>query len=224
MPTVFDPLLATLVALLLRLFALTWRVQREGPDPFADGRPFVAATWHRGLFLAAAIHPDRGVVVPISRSRDGDRIDAVLRALGFGPSPRGSSSRGGATALRGMIRSVQSGSTVAIPCDGPRGPARRAKPGVAALARATGAPIVPVALSARPALRFGSWDEVVLGLPFARVLVRYGTPLEVPKDCDEDALERMREQVERTLDQMTDALDVRLGLIPAPRPAARGSE
>jgi lysophospholipid acyltransferase (LPLAT)-like uncharacterized protein len=221
--SLLDRLLAHLVAGLLRLFALTWRVRLEGPDPFAGGHPFVAVTWHRGLFLAAATHRDRGLVVPVSRSRDGDRIDAVLHALGFGPSPRGSSSRGATSALRGMIRSVRSGHSVAILCDGPRGPARRAKPGFAALARVTGAPVVPVSLSARPALRFGSWDRVVLGLPFARVVVVYGEPLGVPKECDEDALERVREQVEGILERMTDELDARLGLVAGPRPLARGS-
>lgn len=191
--------LGSLGAWILRGLAATWRVQLEGPDPFAGGAPFVAALWHRGLFIAAGVFRDRGAVVPVSLSRDGERIDAVLVRLGFGPSPRGSSSRGGPQALAGMIRAVREGRAVGVLCDGPRGPSGRAKPGVLAAARATGVTLQPVGLAARPALRFGSWDRVVLPVPFARVAVVFGPPMRVPREAPREQLDGLRAQLEGAL-------------------------
>jgi len=209
------PWLGGLAALALRALGASWRVRAEGPDPFASGeRPLLGALWHRGFLAAAALFRDRDAVVMVSRSRDGDWIEAVLRRLGYAASPRGSSSRGASGALRQQIGLVAEGRIGALLCDGPRGPARRAKPGVLALARGTGAPLYPLAIAARPALRLGSWDRTLLPLPFARVLCLYGEPLRVPRDANEAKLEELRLRLERELDRLTEAADARLGLPP----------
>ncbi len=201
-PDLATRLLAALMAGLLRALGATWRLRVAGGDPFAGGQPFVAALWHRGLFVAAWAFRDRQAIVPVSRSRDGERIAAVLDRLGFGPPPRGSSSRGGREALAGMIRAVRSGQSVGVLCDGPRGPARRAKPGVLAAARATGVPLWPLGLAARPALRFGSWDRVSLPLPFARVAAVFGPPLQVPREASRQQLDQQLLALERELDRL----------------------
>ena len=191
-----------LVATLLRALGATWRVRVTGDDPFSGGSPVIGALWHRGLFCAAHRFRDVGAVIPVSRSRDGDRIVAVLEQLGFGPSPRGSSSSGAATVLTGLIRAAQAGHHLGILCDGPRGPARLAKPGALAAARATGLVIRPLGIAAHPALEFGSWDRALLPLPFARVSFAWGKPLCVPREASRDALETLRAALERELEQL----------------------
>jgi lysophospholipid acyltransferase (LPLAT)-like uncharacterized protein len=189
-------------ALLLRTLGATWRVRSSGDDPFARGGAFVPVLWHRGFLVAVALFRGRAIAVPVSQSRDGDLVDAVLQRLGFAPSPRGSSSRGATALLREMIRRARAGVVVAVLPDGPRGPARVAKPGAVALAAAAGVPLVPVALEASPAWRFGSWDAALLPLPFARVHCRYGEPLAVPKRPAPEEIERMRREVEGALDRL----------------------
>lgn len=188
-------------ALLIRALGRSWRITREGPDPFASSEPFVGALWHQGMLVAAYAFRGRGVAVPVSQSRDGDLIDAVLRRLGFAASPRGSSSRGASSLLRSMIRLIGRGTVVAVLPDGPRGPAREAKPGVVALAASSGARLVPVGVAAQPALRFGSWDRAILPLPFARVRFRFGEPLRVPKKSGD--LGAHRRALEAALDRET---------------------
>jgi lysophospholipid acyltransferase (LPLAT)-like uncharacterized protein len=188
------------VAALLRVLGATWRVECHGDDPLAAGRQFVGAIWHGGLFCAAYRFRDRGIAIAVSQSRDGDRIDAVLAALGFGPSPRGSSSRGGIRALAGLIRSAQDGRSLGLLCDGPRGPARVAKPGIVSAARATGLPLHPIGIAASPALRFRSWDRVFLPLPFARIVFECAPPLDVPRDLERDGLEGWRSRIESALE------------------------
>jgi len=209
-------LVALAGALLIRALGTTWRVSVEGDNPFASGGPGIGAIWHRGFLVAAYGWRDRSFAIPVSRSRDGERIDAVLRQLGFAESPRGSSSAGATALLRELIRCVRRGQPVGILPDGPRGPAGRAKPGVVALARATGVPIVPLGISARPCIQLGSWDRAIVPLPFARVICRFGAPHEVPKRTPSGELEKHRLELERTLHRLDDELDARLGRTPAP--------
>jgi hypothetical protein len=196
-------------ALLIRALGRSWRITLEGPDPFAGPEPFVGALWHQGLLVAAYRWRGQGVAVPVSKSRDGDLIDGVLRRLGFAESPRGSSSRGGSALLRVLVRLTREGTVVAVLPDGPRGPAREAKPGVLALAGMTGAGLVPLGVAARPCIRFGSWDRALLPLPFARVHCVYGTPLRVPKRAED--LEASKRALEASLERVTEAAERALG-------------
>lgn len=214
-------LLALLVAVLLRLLGASWRFRIGGHDPFERHTAVVGVMWHQGLLVAAYCWRGRGFAIPVSRSRDGSRIDAVLRHLGFAESPRGSSSRGGTSALRRLIRIVRAGGHVGFLADGPRGPARVAKPGAVAVARATGAPLVPVGIAARPRKVFGSWDAAFLPAPFARVRCRYGPALFVPKEADAEELEMYRRRLEAELDRLQAQVEEELGLPPSPRESSR---
>lgn len=201
-------LLGRTAALALRLLARTWRVTTDGQDPLVpDHDAVVAAFWHRNILIAAWYYRDRAFSVAVSRSKDGDVIASALTGLGYSPSARGSSTRGGAAALRELARLVSSGVTVSVQPDGPQGPARVSKVGVVTLARLTGTPVQPVAFSARPAFRFKSWDETILPLPFARVSCRYGEPIAVARDADEEAEEARRRDLDAALNQLTDELD-----------------
>lgn len=210
------------IALVLRCLGATWRIRTEGANPFGKGEPVIASLWHQNLLVAAWLLRGQPIAVPVSLSRDGDLTAAVLERLGYPSPPRGSSSRGATGLLRQMIRSRRDGLSVGVLPDGPRGPARVAKPGVLAVARATSTPIRPVAMAARPALRFGSWDRTFLPLPFARVRVAYGPPILVPKNTREEALEGLRRHLEGELDRLADGLERELGLPPDPGGATSG--
>ncbi len=190
-------LLGTLAALAIRTLGATWRVERSGPAP--ERVPFVLVAWHRSLIVAAYAHRDRGLWVPLSLSRDGALAERALQRLGFARSPRGSSSRGGSVLLREMIRRVRAGESGGVLPDGPRGPAYALKPGVLALAAATGAQLVPVGVAAAPARALGSWDRALLPLPFARVCVRYGNALEIPRSANARELEEWRVRLSEAL-------------------------
>jgi lysophospholipid acyltransferase (LPLAT)-like uncharacterized protein len=195
-------LLAPPAAWLLRALAATWRIERSGCDPFAAATPdpAILALWHESALCAAATQRDRDIHVAVSRSRDGEHIARVLAWLGYGESLRGSSTRGGAEALRGALRCLRAGGVVAILVDGPQGPARVAKPGAVAAARLAGAPIIPLVYAARPCLRFASWDRMLLPLPFARVRVHYGDWLHVARQASEPEAEAARVLLEERLE------------------------
>jgi hypothetical protein len=201
-----------LVAGALRLLGATWRVQVVGDDPLDSGTPVIGALWHRGLFCAAYRFRDIGAVIPVSRSRDGDRVVAVLGRLGFGPSPRGSSSRGGHVALKGMIDAWKNGQPLGILCDGPRGPARKCKPGAVAAGRATGMPIRPIGIAGAPAIRFPSWDRAFLPLPFARVVFVYPPPLAIAEDADDATFDATIAKLEASIESAQKRADEIVGI------------
>jgi lysophospholipid acyltransferase (LPLAT)-like uncharacterized protein len=187
-----------------RTLAKSQRLRIVGDDPFAKDEPFVGALWHNAMFLGLGLFRDRGLVVAASRTRAGDRSSALLARLGYGPTVRGSTSRLPVAALAGMIRAARSGHSVAVTVDGGRGPAGQVRPGVLAVARASGHRICPVGMAARPCPRVqSSWESVLVPMPFARVVVVWGEPLRIARDADRDALERSRVELERALHEAT---------------------
>ncbi|MCS6327382.1 MAG: lysophospholipid acyltransferase family protein [Nitrospira sp.] len=111
---------------------------------FAEGRAVILAFWHAQQLMMPLAIPRLEAHVLISQHRDGELIRRIIARFGL-DAVRGSSTRGGAEALRRMIRIGRSGGNLALTPDGPKGPRQIAKVGVVQLARATGCPIIPMA-------------------------------------------------------------------------------
>lgn len=163
----------------IRLLARTWRIRvvgQEGLDALRARRaPLAFAFWHGQLLPLLYQHRNQGVAILISEHRDGEVIARIGYRLGY-RSVRGSSSRGAARALLGLVRELEGGGEVAVSPDGPRGPAERFAPGTLVAAQRSGAYIVPVAAVADRAWRLRSWDRFLIPKPFARVTVGYAVP------------------------------------------------
>jgi len=207
-PRRFPPwlrLFGALAASALRLWGATWRYRTVGNDPFlSEGEPIIGVVWHEFVLVLAHRFRDRRFTVAVSRSDDGEWISAALPSLGYREPVRGSSSRGGTAALLGLVRHVRAGTTVSILADGPRGPAHVSKPGPVALARLTGRPLIPVHFKASLAFRFRSWDTTLLPLPFSQIELRYGDPIFVPHDTDEDAEERLLHRLDQVMERLAE--------------------
>lgn len=142
----------------------------------------------------------RKMAVMASRSRDGELMKWVLTLLGF-KVVRGSSSRGGAGGLKGLLDAViKEGCHTSLAVDGPRGPIYEVKPGILAIAQKTGKPIVPVAGSARHRFVFKkAWNQCYLPLPFSKCVVVYGDPVWVSETANEEELQKLRSVLKKNL-------------------------
>ncbi len=188
-------------AALLRLGALTLRIRREEEAVaplWRAGTPIIYAVWHGRIFLLPYLYGGRRCKMLTSHSRDGELVARWASRFGLEPV-RGSSSRGGALALRRLLRALRAGHEVVVVPDGPRGPREIVKPGLVALARLSGAPVVPTALGAWPEWRLGSWDEFRIPKPFARCVMRFGKPIHVPGATDQAGEEAARKEIETAL-------------------------
>jgi lysophospholipid acyltransferase (LPLAT)-like uncharacterized protein len=132
--------------------------------------------WHSRLLYPAYHLGHYRPNVLISRSRDGDLIARGALRWGYEPV-RGSSSRGGGMALRVLIRGLRAGKDVVITPDGPRGPRERVQPGVIALAKKSGCPVIPMSYDASRRVRLRSWDRFLAPLPFSKIRIVFGEPV-----------------------------------------------
>jgi lysophospholipid acyltransferase (LPLAT)-like uncharacterized protein len=167
----------------------------------------IYAIWHGQVLMVPLLNEQwrrtrgaRPVHVMASRSRDGELLARFVRRFGFGVV-RGSSTRGGASALRRLARRVRQGHDVAIAPDGPRGPRGQAQPGAVALAALTGAPLVPLAFAARPAWQLRSWDRFEIPKPRAHGALVFGPPLRVHATADREIA---RKDLEAALADVTE--------------------
>ena len=111
------------------------------------GRPVIIAFWHCRQIMMPLCYGGSRLSILISEHRDGELIHRIVRQFGF-DTVRGSTTRGGARALRQMARLGRSGADLAVTPDGPRGPRCVAQPGVVELAKLTGLPIIPLTFAA----------------------------------------------------------------------------
>lgn len=208
-------LLSPALAFLFRLLCMTCRVEVRGHAVVAEETErhgaVVLAFWHEVLPLAAWNYRGTGYHTLTSYSYDGELIARIIRFLGLA-ALRGSSSRGGGEALKQMETALRMGVTIGFTLDGPRGPRRHAKPGVAVLAARSSIPTVPVALAATRCWRMNSWDRMAIPKPFSRIVCAHGAPLPAPGENEEGAVERYRARVERELNQLQAALEREIGM------------
>ena len=208
-----------LASLLLRALRATLRVRREGDGPVrelvAQDQRIILCFWHRRLVAMWLSYPfrrtlaggaRRGISILSSDSKDGERSAATWRWFGI-HAVRGTAAQDGAKALVRMIRAVKEGWDFGITPDGPRGPSRKLKPGVLALARKTGAWIVPVCVAYSSAWRLKTWDAMLVPKPFARVVVRYGAPFRFPEGKDEQAVGHELEALMNELEDWAEAFN-----------------
>ncbi len=169
-------------ARVIRLLGATWRVRDVAATGTPAGHtipgPTVFAFWHESLLCCAYRFRDLRIAILISRSFDGELIARTVERLGF-VAVRGSSTRGGATGLRGMAAAYAAGRICAFTADGPKGPRRIAKPGAVQLAELAGAAWVGCFHAApHRAWRLRSWDRFAIPKPFTTV--RFGWPEHLP--------------------------------------------
>ncbi|HZT51806.1 MAG TPA: lysophospholipid acyltransferase family protein [Stellaceae bacterium] len=207
--------LCWLVSLYIRLVRLSgaWSVE-GGSIParlHAAGRPFILAFWHgRLLMMPCAWRRRVAIHMLISGHRDGRIIADAVRHFGI-DSVAGSTTAGGSSALRAMVRFLKAGECVGITPDGPDGPAMRASAGIVAVARLAGASVVPLAYATRRRRILDTWDRFHLPLPFSRGVFIWGEAIEIPTDLDDAGTERYRALIERRLNAVTEEADRRVG-------------
>ncbi len=111
---IFLRIIPPLAALLIKLLMLSCRVTKvEGQERLREalersGGKVIYVTWHQRLSYHFHHFGSRHLTMMISNSRDGEYAARVAKRLGF-KSIRGSSTRGGSTALMKMTQKIMEG-------------------------------------------------------------------------------------------------------------------
>jgi len=195
-------------SLMVRAIHASCRVSTEGDEHWQTlrdaGRAWVWCVWHGTMLSPIWRHREEGAIALVSEHRDGEYITRVLGRLGYGTA-RGSSTRGGAKGLRGLLRAARSGRVLAITPDGPQGPREEMKPGALVAAQRGGLPIICIGVGMSNAWRASSWDRFSIPKPFSQVHLTYGAPLEVPADSGAEGLEAASVALQTRMDEVTEA-------------------
>jgi hypothetical protein len=191
---------------------LVWNTNRLVFEPLdiyeriASDLPVIVAMWHGQHFLLPFIRrPEHRAKVLISRHRDGEINAIAAERLGVG-AIRGSGAhgrdvtrKGGIEAFNQMLAALKEGDSLALTADVPK-IARVAGRGIVLLARASGRPILPVAIANSRRIELNNWDRSTIGLPFGRAAAVAGDIIRVP---DTEDIERYRKAVEEGLNAVT---------------------
>ncbi len=203
-----------LIAWPMKCLEWTTRSEVKNPEVWegagAGKTPIIMAIWHETIALGVWEQRYSGFHALTSYSFDGELAARVIGHYGI-PSLRGSSSMGGAEALRDLKKALEIPVTVGFTPDGPRGPRREAKAGIAILSARTGVPVIPYALVATPTWRLKTWDRFMIPKPFGRILSAYGEPIPPPPDCSRESIEQMRLRVQDSLNAVHARLEEEVG-------------
>jgi lysophospholipid acyltransferase (LPLAT)-like uncharacterized protein len=202
-----------LAAEFLRLVWVTNKFNFDPPDIYdivEPDMPAIFAFWHGQHFMTPfiKIKESHRAKVLISRHRDGEFNAIAAERLGIG-TIRGSGDHGGAFHRKGgvgafkeMVRALAEGYNVALTADVPKR-SRVVGLGIIMLARESGRPIMPFAMATSRFIRLNNWDGTTINLPFGRGALVGIETIVVPPDADSVTMEKLRVQLEATLNEAT---------------------
>jgi lysophospholipid acyltransferase (LPLAT)-like uncharacterized protein len=171
-------ILPRLIYYFYRLLSFTWRVQldetHELKEVVRKGKPLIFAHWHRDELAIVQFVGYYKIATMTSTSKDGQLIDYVVKKMG-GATSKGSSTRGGASALIGLTKLMRDHYRASMAVDGPKGPIFKVKPGVFELSKLADAYIAPVGVaSSRTFIFEKAWNKARLPGPFSKITCSFG--------------------------------------------------
>jgi lysophospholipid acyltransferase (LPLAT)-like uncharacterized protein len=197
---------------LTKMLSATYRLrivdlQNETDSIKKDGS-IIYASWHQRFFPGVTFFATRRpIAILISQSRDGEFASHIVNILGW-HAVRGSSSKGGSAGLQELKQLARKGYRIGHIVDGPKGPFGVIKPGLLRIAQVSGMAIIPTVTSSQRRWTFGSWDSFHLPKPFSRVIIRFGEPIHIPPDLDEDEFEYKRLLIEQRMKGLYEDTDL----------------
>ena len=95
-----------LYCVLTQLLFSTYRVETVGKSHYnqlvSSGTPFIGVIWHYSVLYALSFMKGKNWVAMVSTSADAEYISRLLNMYGMA-TVRGSSKKGGVTALKGLL-------------------------------------------------------------------------------------------------------------------------
>jgi lysophospholipid acyltransferase (LPLAT)-like uncharacterized protein len=188
------------LALYAELLKRTARVEVKGWDQvvgaLANGRPTIFVAWHGQTHLVyplikSRVNLTRMVMVVVADHRR-HVLETFTRAVGAEPFPVSMADQtlAGARSVMGLIQALRAGKISYVTPDGPDGPPRVAKPGVAFIASRAEAQLIPMGAHSEVCYRLRRWDRYALPLPFSRIAVVVRAPIPVSRGTDRSGLLR----------------------------------
>jgi lysophospholipid acyltransferase (LPLAT)-like uncharacterized protein len=157
--------------------------------------------WHEYIVSILPRWGHTPLTVLCSQHRDGEWVNQISESLGFN-IVRGSSTRGGSSAIRQMKKNSKF-SSIAVTPDGPRGPRREMAMGPVYLSSLLGLPLVPLGIGMTDPYRLKTWDRFAIPRPSSRIRLIFGPKIFIPRKSGRDKLESYRSSVQNLINDLT---------------------
>ena len=168
-----------------------------------NGKNMIFVSWHNRLLVLPYyyyfLYNFTNLAMMVSHSKDGEIMKRLLEKYKI-EAIRGSSSRGGSSAVKTMIRIAKSGKDTAVALDGSKGPRYEVQPGALLLAQLTGLPLVPLTYDTTRKKVLNTWDKMIIPLPFGHIHAKFADPIFVPREAKD--LEPYRFQLQETMNSL----------------------
>jgi lysophospholipid acyltransferase (LPLAT)-like uncharacterized protein len=159
--------------------------------------------WHEYILFPFYLRGHCNMAMLLSRHRDAEILSYAAYHRGF-EFVRGSTNRGGVTALRELLARSKRMHLTITP-DGPRGPRRKLAPGSIYLASKLGLPLVVMGYGYdRPWRVRRAWDQFAIPRPFTRARAVPSGEIFIPPNLDRDGIEYFRQKIETLLNRLTE--------------------
>ena len=157
--------------------------------------------WHEYIVTILPRWGHTPLTILCSQHRDGEWVNQISESLGFN-IVRGSTTRGGSSAIRLMKKNSQF-SSLAVTPDGPRGPRREMAMGPVYLSSLLGLPLVPLGIGISNPYRLNTWDKFAIPRPNSRVRLIFGPKIYIPRKLSREKLEACRAGVQDLINDLT---------------------
>lgn len=158
--------------------------------------------WHEYIFFPLYIRAHCNLAILLSQHRDAEMLTYAANLMGY-DIVRGSTTRGGAAAIRQLLQKSRNMHLSLTP-DGPRGPRRQLAPGAIFLASKLELPLVIMGFGYDRPWRFRkAWDQFAIPRPFSRARAVISGEIRVPADLDRDGIDHFRDKTERLMNRLT---------------------
>ncbi len=197
----------SLIALFVRFIGFTWRFKEfteNGAEPKKGKTGQYIYGFMHSHIIPTIYYYRGGKIVSLASSHKDGEIAAKAAGLFGIKTARGSTTRGGAKGIMEIVKFIDAGYDAAITVDGPRGPRGDVKPGVLAVAKLTGKPVVMVGFACAKKIKLRSWDRMEIPLPFSSGGFFFGKPFYVKSDISDEEMERLRMEKINELKDLND--------------------
>jgi lysophospholipid acyltransferase (LPLAT)-like uncharacterized protein len=199
---VLNPLISFVCASLIKKVINGAEVERLQND----GKKFVVTFWHGKMLFGWYYFKNKGFAGLTSQSKDGDILAKVLDNWGYSVV-RGSSSKGGSEALNEIVAQINSGKSICITPDGPRGPVFEMKAGAAVAAKKAGVPLFLMGISYKRKSHLKSWDRFEIPHPFSFIKVVFSDPIILPQHLEKEELSARLPEIQKEFEKVQKMAD-----------------
>jgi lysophospholipid acyltransferase (LPLAT)-like uncharacterized protein len=193
----------------IRVWMRTLRLKSDSRGQWTDPwdpnlrERFIYALWHENMAVTFRVSTAAPMRILMSQSADGELLSQLSERFGV-PTIRGSSSHGAIEALDQLVSLAGTHHLLVAP-DGPRGPRRQVKRGLAYLASRTRMRVVPFGVGFSSCWRAKSWDCTAIPKPGSTLTCVAGPIVSVPPNVGKKSLEHYRLQIQQSLDAANSA-------------------